>query len=145
MFFLIRIHKTTCSRHFTADALLTLFYHVQRRGDSPVVLPWSCFCHSSISSVASLKYFISLLSRSGTPYVSAWVAAAVSLTYNHRPQTVVNGCFGSCMLFGASSATFSVRTSFLRCVRFCPLEFARSSGTPSSGRRKSPRAAPCNC
>ena len=36
---------------------------------------------------------------------------------SQAPQTVVHGCFRSCMIFGCSSATFSVRTCFLMRVR----------------------------
>ena len=32
-------------------------------------LHWRCFCHSSMNSVASCRYFMSLLSRSSTPQV----------------------------------------------------------------------------
>ena len=42
---------------------------------------------------------------------------------SQAPQTVIHGCFGSCMFFGGSSATFSLRTSFLLCVRRFTLEF----------------------
>ena len=56
------------------------------------------------------------------PY-SVCVAAAVSFTNHPRhPKTLVHRCFGSCMFFGCSSATFSVRTCFLVRVRCFTLE-----------------------
>ena len=41
---------------------------------------WSCCCHFSIKSVASRRFLILLLSRSGTSHVRKCVAAAASLT-----------------------------------------------------------------
>ena len=44
--------------------------------------PLSSSCHSSVSSVACLRWRISLLSRSGMPHVSEWVAATVHPSRN---------------------------------------------------------------
>ena len=50
---------------------------------------WSCCCHLSINSVASRRYFISLLSLSGSPQVTecvAWAAARAACSNDPRPS-----------------------------------------------------------
>ena len=60
-------------------------------------------------------------------------------------QTVTHSCFGSCMFFGGSSTTFSVRTSFLVCVRRFTFGFCGLFGTPSSVRHMLLHEVPGSC
>ena len=113
-FFFFRIHiDNKAAVFFTTDrSVKTLPHRCQKSGDSTGGTPWSCFCHSSISSVDARRYFIS----GDATRERVGGGSRLFDVLSQAPQNCVfNGCFGCCMFFGGSSATFSVKPKFLVC------------------------------
>ena len=126
-------------RYSTAPSLPAQPLHFQKQGNSRAV-------HLGIA-FATLQQFC------GLPQVLHFIIFTIKHATRERvggcrcflhtaaqiPQTVINGCFGSCVFAGGPSAAFSPVLPLLHA------EARWSSGALSFVQRRLPRAVPCSC